>query len=80
MLNLGAQIGRQHAHDVVYDAAQAAFVETRSFADLLAADPRVDRASRPERDCSPARPDRLHRPLRRDGPRRRLPRPRHCRG
>jgi 3-carboxy-cis,cis-muconate cycloisomerase len=41
MLNLGAAIGRQHAHDVVYDAAQAAFVKGRSFADLLAADPRV---------------------------------------
>ena len=41
MLKLGAQIGRQHAHDVVYDAAQAAFVENRHFADLLAADPRV---------------------------------------
>ena len=41
MLDLGAEIGRQHAHDVVYDAAQAAFVENRSFAELLAADPRV---------------------------------------
>jgi 3-carboxy-cis,cis-muconate cycloisomerase len=41
MLNLGAAIGRQHAHDVVYDAAQAAFVEARPFAELLAADPRV---------------------------------------
>jgi 3-carboxy-cis,cis-muconate cycloisomerase len=41
MLNLGAAIGRQHAHDVVYDAAQAAFTEGRSFAELLAADPRV---------------------------------------
>jgi 3-carboxy-cis,cis-muconate cycloisomerase len=41
MLELGRTIGRQHAHDVVYDAAQAAFVENRSFADLLAADPRV---------------------------------------
>jgi adenylosuccinate lyase len=41
MLDLGAQIGRQHAHDVVYDAAQSAFVESRSFAELLAADPRV---------------------------------------
>jgi adenylosuccinate lyase len=41
MLKLGAQIGRQHAHDIVYDAAQAAFVEGRAFADLLAADPRV---------------------------------------
>jgi 3-carboxy-cis,cis-muconate cycloisomerase len=41
MLDLGAAIGRQHAHDVVYDAAQAAFVESQSFAELLAADPRV---------------------------------------
>jgi len=41
MLDLGATIGRQHAHDVVYDAAQAAFVEGRSFAALLAEDRRV---------------------------------------
>jgi adenylosuccinate lyase len=41
MLELGATIGRQHAHDVVYDAAQAAFVEGRPFSALLAADPRV---------------------------------------
>jgi 3-carboxy-cis,cis-muconate cycloisomerase len=41
MLDLGAQIGRQHAHNVVYDAAQVAFVETRPFAELLAADRRV---------------------------------------
>ena len=41
MLDLGQAIGRQHAHDVVYDAAQAAFVEDRSFAELLGADPRV---------------------------------------
>jgi adenylosuccinate lyase len=41
MLKLGAAIGRQHAHDVVYDAAQQAFVEGRPFAGLLMADPRV---------------------------------------
>jgi 3-carboxy-cis,cis-muconate cycloisomerase len=41
MLDLGAAIGRQHAHDVVYDAAQAAFVEGKSFSELLAADSRV---------------------------------------
>jgi adenylosuccinate lyase len=41
MLDLGAAIGRQHAHDVVYDAAQAAFVEGRSFAAVLAEDPQV---------------------------------------
>ncbi len=41
MLKLGATIGRQHAHDVVYDAAQAAAVEGHRFVDLLASDPRV---------------------------------------
>jgi 3-carboxy-cis,cis-muconate cycloisomerase len=41
MLSLGKTIGRQHAHDVVYDAAQAAAVEGKPFAALLAADPRV---------------------------------------
>lgn len=41
MLDLGAAIGRQHAHDAVYDAAQAAFTEARPFGDLLAADPQV---------------------------------------
>src|SRR5579883_1150720 len=41
MLDLGKAIGRHHAHDVVYDAAQAAFVEGKSFSELLAADPRV---------------------------------------
>jgi adenylosuccinate lyase len=41
MLDLGQAIGRQHAHDVVYDAAMAAAVEKKSFGDLLAADVRV---------------------------------------
>ena len=41
MLNLGKAIGRQHAHDVVYEAAQTAAVEGRAFGELLAADPRV---------------------------------------
>jgi adenylosuccinate lyase len=41
MLDLGQAIGRQHAHDVVYDAAMAAVVERKSFGDLLADDERV---------------------------------------
>jgi adenylosuccinate lyase len=41
MLDLGAAIGRQHAHDVVYDAAQTAFVDGRPFGAVLAEDPRV---------------------------------------
>lgn len=41
MLELGATLGRQHAHDVVYDAAQASVEQGRSFSELLAADPSV---------------------------------------
>ena len=41
MLALGKTIGRQHAHDVVYKAAQAAASQNISFPDRLAADPRV---------------------------------------
>jgi 3-carboxy-cis,cis-muconate cycloisomerase len=41
MLKLGEAIGRQHAHDAVYDAAQAAFTDGKAFGDLLAEDPRV---------------------------------------
>lgn len=41
MLDLGATIGRQNAHDAVYDAAQDAFVHGKSFGELLAADTRV---------------------------------------
>ena len=41
MLELGAVIGRQHAHDVVYEAAQDAFTRGKSFGDMLAADRRV---------------------------------------
>ena len=48
MLDLGSAIGRQHAHDAVYDAAQEAFLQGRSFADLLAADTRVTTHMTPE--------------------------------
>lgn len=41
MLELGKQIGRQHAHDVIYEASQAAAVSGRAFRELLAADERV---------------------------------------
>ena len=36
MLELGKQIGRQRAHDAVYDAAQASVAEGRPFRDTLA--------------------------------------------
>ena len=47
MLALGEFVGRQEAHDVVYDAAQQA-AETGGFADLLAADGRISEHLTPE--------------------------------
>src|SRR3989442_1630403 len=41
MLELGKQIGRQRAHDAVYDAAQAAVTQSRPFRETLAEDPHV---------------------------------------
>jgi adenylosuccinate lyase len=48
MLDLGVAIGRQHAHDAVYDAAQDAFTHGTAFADRLAADTRVTTHMAPE--------------------------------
>jgi 3-carboxy-cis,cis-muconate cycloisomerase len=41
MLELGTRIGRQRAHDAVYDAAQAAVTGPRSFLEILGEDERV---------------------------------------
>jgi adenylosuccinate lyase len=41
MLELGKTIGRQNAHEVVYEAAQTAASQGKSFVGLLAADTRV---------------------------------------
>jgi 3-carboxy-cis,cis-muconate cycloisomerase len=41
MLDLGHSIGRQRAHDAVYDAAQATVTEGGTFRDHLAAHPDV---------------------------------------
>jgi 3-carboxy-cis,cis-muconate cycloisomerase len=48
MLDLGAALGRQHAHDVVYDSAMAAAEQGVSFGGLLTADPRVTAHMTPE--------------------------------
>src|SRR6266481_498033 len=41
MLELGRQIGRQRAHDAVYEAAQASATQSRPFRETLAEDPHV---------------------------------------
>ena len=58
MLELGKQIGRQRAHDAVYDAAQASVTQSRSFREMLAADSHVSaRLTTPQVDAllDPAR-------------------------
>ena len=41
MLELGKKIGRQRAHDAVYEAAQASATQDRPFRETLAEDPHV---------------------------------------
>ena len=48
MLELGKQIGRQRAHDAVYDAAQASVTGGRPFRELLAEDPHVSAGLTPD--------------------------------
>ncbi|MCZ6890651.1 MAG: adenylosuccinate lyase family protein [Gammaproteobacteria bacterium] len=58
MLDLGKKIGRQNAHDVIYEAAQASVTEQRAFRDLLLEDKRVtDQLTREEMEVlmDPAR-------------------------
>ncbi len=47
MLELGVAIGRQTAHDVVYEAAQASVIEGKTFADALSQDQRVSARLKP---------------------------------
>ncbi len=48
MLELGRQIGRQQAHDAVYEAAQAAFIENKPFVETLAEEPEVSARLTPQ--------------------------------
>ena len=41
MLALAVFVGRQNAHDIIYEAAMLAFEQRRSFAEVLKADPHV---------------------------------------
>jgi 3-carboxy-cis,cis-muconate cycloisomerase len=57
MMALGRHIGREHAHDLVYDLCREAIRVGKPLVDLLAANPEVSRhASREtlERWCDPA--------------------------
>ena len=41
MMSLGETLGRQEAHDVVYESAQDSALNGQSFASILMGDPRV---------------------------------------
>ncbi|MDN6043287.1 MAG: adenylosuccinate lyase, partial [Lactobacillus sp.] len=41
ILDLGRYIGRQNAHEVIYEDAMAAFINRRNFFDVLKQDSRV---------------------------------------
>ena len=76
MLELGKQIGRQRAHDAVYEAAQASVTQARPFRETLAEDPARERRSHRVPDRGAARPRPVHgavwpvrRARRRDGAR-----------
>jgi len=58
MLRLGEFVGRQVAHDIVYDAAMAAFEQRRPLRELLLADPRVTQHLTPAQIDEILRPER----------------------
>jgi 3-carboxy-cis,cis-muconate cycloisomerase len=41
MLELGRHVGRQDAHDIVYEVSEQAFAPGSNFSQLLAADSRI---------------------------------------
>ena len=73
MLELGKQIGRQRAHDAVYEAAQASVTQARPFRETLAEDLRGERPAHAGPDRGVAGPRPVHglvSPVRRAGGRR----------
>jgi 3-carboxy-cis,cis-muconate cycloisomerase len=57
MMGLGPHLGRQRAHDLVYDICRVSAVENKPLVDLLAADKEISRhVTRKELEtmCDPA--------------------------
>jgi adenylosuccinate lyase len=82
MLELGKQIGRQRAHDAVYEAAQGSVTQSRPFREMLAADEHVSaRLTQAQVDAllDPARYSGLCRSSPSAAPRRRARWPPACR-
>ena len=62
MMGLAPHIGRQEAHDVVYDACRHANEKSVTLAEALSADPRVTEPHRSRDDRSPDVAEQLSRP------------------
>ncbi len=58
MLELGAYVGRQIAHDVVYEASMAAYEQRRPLRELLLEDERITRHLTPDKLDDILRPER----------------------
>ena len=67
MMGMAPFIGRQQAHDIVYDACRTVNEKGGTLAEVLAALPDVTDAFRPRRDRSHDRPRELSRPRAADG-------------
>ena len=74
MMGLGPYIGREYAHDLVYDICREAVKQQRPLLDLLAEHPEINRHLDRAALARALRPRQLPRPVRRDG----RPRARHA--
>ena len=67
MMGLGRYIGREHAHDLVYDICREAVRQNRPLRDMLAANDEITRHVSRDATCSMVRPGKLPWPGRRHG-------------
>ena len=74
MMGLGPYIGREYAHDLVYDICREAVKQQRPLLDLLAEHPEINKHLDRAALAKLLRPGQLPRPVRRDG----RPRARHA--
>ncbi len=67
MMGLGPHLGRQYAHDLVYDICRQVVATGRPLADLLAENEEITKHMTQGRAGQALRPGQLPRPGRRDG-------------
>ena len=67
MMGLGPHLGRQRAHDLVYDICRVAAIEDKPLVDLLAQDKEISKHVAARRAREDVRSGELSRARRRDG-------------